>query len=182
VVFTILILLLALLGAGIARSVSDPNTFTLLTRPDKRAMSWINQNIPDNSRFLVEGYRIYGGWTAVGSDAGWWISLLTNNENSMPPQYALMNETPNPPEYSKQVIDLVANLEEVSLNSNDGTQILCKNDINYIYIGQRQGKTGIGAQQLFSPEEMDNNPNIDLIYWHDRIYIYKFNQDACERT
>ncbi len=182
VVFTILILVLAFPGARRVGSVTDPNTYTLVTRPDKRAMSWINEYIPDNSRFLVEGYRIYGGWTAVGSDAGWWISLLTNNENSMPPQYALMNEAPNHPEYSKQVIDLVANLEEVSLNSNDGTQILCKNDINYIYIGQGQGKTGIGAQQLFSPEEMDNNPNIDLIYWHDRIYIYKFNQDACERT
>lgn len=177
-----LMLLLAIWGARELKTIPDPNTYALVTRPDMRAMSWINKNIPDDARFLVEGYRIYGGWTAVGSDAGWWIPLLTNNENSMPPQYALMNEIPSPPDYSQRIVDLVASIEDISLDSEEGTQILCDNKISHIYIGQGQGKTGFGSQQLYTPKEVENNPAIELIYRQDRVYIFKLKQEACEQA
>ena len=35
------------------------------------------------------GFTIYNNTSGVGSDAGWWLSLLTDRENTMPPQYAV---------------------------------------------------------------------------------------------
>ena len=66
----------------------------MVTKPDRQAMTWIREHTPAQAKFLVEGFRIYGGRSVVGSDAGWWIPLLADRANTMPPQYALLNETP----------------------------------------------------------------------------------------
>ena len=171
--------LLAVWGAWNLHSISKPDKFALVTRPDMHAMKWIRENTSEGTNFLVEGFRIYGGRTAVGSDAGWWISLLTIRENSIPPQYALMNERPSPPDYSHNVIQLITDLENVSLASTEGIQSLCDYRINHVYIGQGQGKVGAGAQQLFAPEELIENPFFDLIYRQDRVYIFALKQDYC---
>jgi len=179
-IITVSLFSVAILGAVKLRSISNPNEFALVTRPDARAMTWINQNVPTQALFLVEGFRIYNGWTAVGSDAGWWISLLTNRENSMPPQYPLLNERPFPPDYTKNVVELVGDLETISLESSEGTQLLCNNRITHVYIGQGQGEVGAGVQQLYTPEELEKNPSYNLVYNQDRVYIYALNQEICE--
>ena len=155
--------------------------FALVLRPDIKAMEWIKENTPIDAKFLVEGFRIYGGTSAVGSDAGWWIPLLTGRKNSMPPQYALLNEIPIDPGYSQDVVDLVTMLEESSLNSDESLQLLCKNMITHIFIGQRQGKVGAGATQLFSPKIIAENPAYKLIYREDRVHIYEIDPNLCSQ-
>jgi len=179
-IITFSLFLVAIWGAVKLRTISKPNEFALVTRPDARAMTWINQNVPTQALFLVESFRIYNGWSAVGSDAGWWISLLTKRENSMPPQYALLNERPFPPDYTERVVKLVGDLETISLESSEGIQLLCNNRITHVYIGQGQGEVGAGVQQLYAPEELEKNPSYDLIYNQDRVYIYALNQEICE--
>ncbi|MCJ7736657.1 MAG: DUF1616 domain-containing protein, partial [Anaerolineae bacterium] len=70
------ILLASVVGARTQFTIVDPRHI-LVTRPDTRAMAWIRRHIAEDARFLVEGFRIYEGRSAVGADAGWWIPLYT---------------------------------------------------------------------------------------------------------
>jgi hypothetical protein len=180
VVITLTLAGLALWGALNLRLIAHPETYALIRRPDLHAISWIRENIPSEARILVEGFTIYNARTAVGSDAGWWISLLADRQNSMPPQYALMNEIPSPPDYSERVVNLTAALESTGLDTSEGSNIICDHDISHIYIGQAQGRIGSGAQQLFSPQELADSTNYELIYQQDRVYIFSVLPGVCE--
>jgi len=176
---TAVLLALALWSARGQMGVVDTR-FALVNRPDIRAMAWIRENVPADARFLVEGFRIYGGRSAVGADAGWWIPLLARRENTMPPQYALLNEAPAESGYSQRVVDLVAHLEEHSPASPEGLARLCEWGITHVYIGQGQGKVGAGAVQLFPPEVLADSPAFRPVYHQDRVWIFALNPEACE--
>jgi hypothetical protein len=151
----------------------------MVTHPDTRAMAWIEQNSPPQARFLVEGFRIYGGSSAVGADAGWWIPVLAGRQNTMPPQYALLTEAPAEPGYTRRVVDLVTTLETESLASADAIQVLCQWDITHVYVGQGQGEVGAGAVQLFSPEELSTSPAYAQVYHQDRVSVFALDPQAC---
>jgi len=166
-------------GVNNQRKILDENQFAIVKYPDLAAMKWINENTPQNSLFLVEGFRIYGGNSAVGSDAGWWIPLLAKRSNTMPPQYALLNEQPVAPSYSQKVVDLVALLEHYSINSPESLRIFCEWGITHVYIGQGQGLIGGGAVQLFSRNELQNKDLFTRVYRHDKVEIFEMNQNVC---
>lgn len=172
---TIIVLVVGV-GAGSAAAlrlaVPLPQTYAIVTRADERAMGWIRSNVPAEARFLVEGFRIYDGISSVGADAGWWIPLLTGRANTMPPQYALINEVPLESDYSTRVTELVAGLEKSSPSSPDGLRLLCDWHITHVYIGQTQGQTGAGVRQLFSLGDFLNKNNFHLVYHQDRVYIF----------
>lgn len=176
----LLVLGIALWGAWNQRVIVKPETFALVTRPDLKAMAWIRENIPPQARFLVEGFRIYEGRSVVGSDAGWWIPLLTGRANTIPPQYAMLNEKPSRPTYTQQVYDLYAHLEQTPVSTRPIASILCEWGITHVYIGQVQGKVGAEAEQLFAPAQLENNLSVDLVYHQDRVFIYALNSSACE--
>jgi hypothetical protein len=170
----------AILATLNLRSWVKPTTYAMVTRPDMRAMAWIEEQTPTDSLFLVEGFRIYNGDSAVGSDAGWWIPLLANRQNTMPPQYAMLNEISTPPDYTQRVVDLVAHLETTPPTSPESLRVLCDWGITHIYIGQGQGEVGIGVNQLFSPYELAPSPYFNLIYHQDRVHILELNPQDCE--
>jgi hypothetical protein len=154
-------------------------SFIMVTRPDMRAMAWIQEHTPSETRFLVEGFRIYNGRAAVGADAGWWIPLLAKRQNTMPPQYALLNEVPAEPEYTQRVVELVARLEANSPASQEGIRLLCDWGITHVYVGQGQGKVGAGAVQLFSPETLAASPAFSAVYRQDRVAIFALDSQIC---
>ena len=143
-------------------------------------MAWIRENTPPEARFLVEGYRVYEGFSTVGGDAGWWIPLLAGRENTMPPQYALLNEIPKDAGYTQRVVDLVTYLETVSPGSPEGIQMLCDWGITHVYVGQGQGETGAEVRQLFSPDELATSPALRTVYQQDRVHIFRLNPQACQ--
>jgi hypothetical protein len=151
----------------------------MVTRPDTQAMAWIRNNTSPEARFLVEGFRIYGGYSAVGADAGWWIPLLAGRQSTMPPQYALLNEVPAEEGTSQRLVELISHLEGVSLASPEGVARVCEWGITHVYIGQRQGKVGIGVTQLFSPEALASAPAFSLAYRQDRVHIFALDSRAC---
>jgi len=154
----------------------------MVTRPDVLAMTWIRENTPPETRFLVEAFRIYGGRSAVGGDAGWWIPLLARRENTMPPQYALLNEVPADAQYTQSIVNLVAYLETTSPVSPEGVQVLCNWGITHVYVGQGQGKVGAGAMQLFSPDVLAISPVFSTVYQQDRVHIFALKPQACGAT
>ena len=179
VVLVVSTVALGVWGAWQARSIPNPALFGMVTRPDLRAMAWIRENTPADARFLVEGFRIYNGRSAVGSDAGWWLPLLAGRANTMPPQYALLNERPNDPDYAREVVELVARLEVISPASPEGMRLLCDEGITHVYIGQGQGLIGSGVQQLFAPEDLASQSAFDRVYHEDRVHVYAFERATC---
>lgn len=154
--------------------------FMMVTRPDVRAMQWIREHTPAEARFLVEGFTIDGRRSAVGADAGWWIPLLAQRANTMPPQYAMINEVPAEPGYSQKVTGLVATLEDNPIGAPVSLQALCEWGVTHVYIGQGQGQVGKGVTQLFTPEELQASPAFEPVYREDRVQIYALKRDACD--
>ena len=175
----IIILILAIPLAIKNRSISNPNTYALMTKPDINAMNWINRNTSPDAFFLVEGFRIYNGTSIVGSDAGWWIPLMTHRQNNIPPQYALFNEKPITPYQNQAFINLIANLESHPVNTIDAKVILCDYPITHVYIGQRRGSVGDGAQALFQPLDLLSTPWFHQVYHRDGVYIFRFKRQLC---
>ena len=168
-------------GAAMQASIVQPG-FIMVTRPDTRAMDWIRSNTLPEARFLVEGFRVYKGATAVGSDAGWWIPLLAGRANTMPPQYALADEVPIQQGYTAQVVNTVAKLENVSPASPEGFRLLCDWPVAYVYVGQGQGAVGAGARVLYTPEQLAGSPLFKQVYHQDRVYIFALNRSFCEAS
>jgi hypothetical protein len=181
-----ILLLLALSGLGVwyawgQRSLPAPQTYAMVTRPDMRAMAWIREQTEPKVRFLVEGFRAFYNTSAVGADAGWWLPLLGERQNSMPPLYALGSEVPLEAGYSAQVVALTAALETTPLSSPEGAALLCEHKITHVYIGQQQGLVGIDwLSQSFAPDELLNQPFYELVYHQDRVYIFAIQAGACD--
>jgi hypothetical protein len=152
----------------------------LVTRPDMRTMRWIEQHTAPQARFLVNGFIIYDGRSAVGSDAGWWIPLLTERANTMPPQYAMVNEVPVPADYTQQIVDITRAFETMPTLTADQTQLLCQHGITHVYIGQQQGQTGAGAHPILFPADFLSSTAYELVYHEDRVYIFELDQAVCE--
>jgi len=167
-----------LFGTNQTRKIVNEPFFGIIKHPDMTAMKWIDENTPKESKFLIEGFRIYDGKSIVGSDGGWYIPLLANRENTIPPQYALLNEEEIEEGYSQKAVELVAFLENESLSSQLALDKLCDDGITNVYIGQDHGDVGEGENQLFDQNEL-KSPFYDLLYAHDRVKIYKINQDYC---
>ena len=160
--------------------LAQPPTYAMITRPDVRAMDWINASLPEkDARFLVEGFTITNNTSFVGTDAGWWLPLFTHQQNTIPPQYALLSEAPVQPDYNIRMLHLITGLSSAGLNSPEGISLLCREKITHVYIGQEQGKVGFGSVQLFGPEELDGNPAYELLYHQDEVYIFALKPGAC---
>jgi hypothetical protein len=175
----VVVFVVSILGALGQRNIAKPATFAMVTRPDNRAMVWIRENTPENARFLVEGFLIYNGASIVGSDAGWWIPLLAHRKNTMPPQYAILNESPIQPDYTQRMVTLVKKLETIPLDSPEGVELLCGEGVTHVYIGQGQGKVGFGVMQLFSPDELLDSQDYRLLYHQDRVYVFALKAGIC---
>lgn len=169
---------LALWGGVQQLRIVDP-FYIIVTRPDTKAMGWIAEATPPEARFLVHGFDVYAGTTVVGADAGWWIPLLAGRANTMPPQYALANERPEPPDYTQRLVGLVQGLRAAPPATDEGMRILCDWGITHLYNGQGQGAVGTTAQPLFTPAELDASPHFTRQYAEDRVSVYSFDRQVC---
>jgi hypothetical protein len=180
VALSLALVVLALWASWGQIKIVDPARI-LVTRPDMQAMEWIQQNTAKDSLFLVEGY-FYQGYSAIGSDAGWWIPLLAGRSNNMPPQYALLSEKPTEPGYSRAVVDLVVLLGDTTPGTAEGIESLCDWGFTHIYIGQGQGEVGYPWTALFSEQDLESSPAFSQVYERDLVSIYAIDPDVCRRA
>ena len=173
----ILLVAISLMFAFEAKNVTD-NIYEMVTRSDLRAFSWINQHTNVDDLFLVNGFTIYDNTSGVGSDGGWWISLLTDRENTMPPQYAVLNEKPETPGYTVWTVDVINYFEQHSPSSQEGIRAMCKWGIDYIYIGQKQGSIN-DSTPLLAWKDWKQVFALNLVYSEDQVRIYQLDQQFC---
>ncbi|PDV97253.1 hypothetical protein A9Q02_04935 [Candidatus Chloroploca asiatica] len=174
----IAVVLLAAWGALQQRHIVDP-FYAIVTQPDMKAMDWIKRNTKPTDLFLVQGFTIFQGTSAVGADAGWWIPLLTGRQNTMPPQYPMLSERPDPPDYTQRVVDLVLLMEARPLDDAEVIDQLCAWGVTYAYYGQRQGQAGFGAEPLFRLDDLHASPYFTLMHTQDEVAIFAFDQAVC---
>jgi len=105
---------------------------------------------------------------------------MADRANTMPPQYAILNERPISPGYNQGLIHLVATLGTNKPASPEGLQAMCQAGITYVYIGQQQGMVGNSQFLLFSPTDFDTNPHFESVYSVSRVRIYRLDTKACQ--
>ena len=122
----------------------------------------------------------------VGGDAGWWLPILTQRANSIPPQYALFTARPIEPGYTQQVNNLVHTLLTSPPTAPEGIQALCDFGITHVYIGQRRGMAVAALPPSTRPEkpmldtaELAASELFDLVYQYDLVRVFRFNHDVC---
>ncbi|MEM3553502.1 MAG: DUF6541 family protein [Candidatus Bathyarchaeia archaeon] len=179
--FAILTCVLGIFGGLERLGDIDIASHTLITRPDLRAMAWIRENLPEDARFLVNSFFAYGGSVIVGSDGGWWIPLLTGRQNTVPPLNYGSERGPKP-DYVSWINALATQIEVHGVDHPETLKMLKERGIMFVYIGQREGKVGAGAKQLFSPYDLINSQAFRTIYHQDRVWVFMLNPEVCGGT
>lgn len=175
----IILILLAFWFALSAKNVLNKTDHEYVTWADQRAFEWIKSNTLTTALFLVDGFTIYNGTSAVGSDAGWWIPLLTGRGNTMPPQYALLNERPIQEGYSQWIVEVHDEFRVHSPASPEGLKAMCRWGISHIYSGQKRGILG-QPTALLNWQEWPDAAWLDLVYAEDRVRIFALDPTYCK--
>jgi hypothetical protein len=168
----LIIIGIGLWGVQVRLRDSLPNQHSLVTRPDLIASNWIKKNLPQNARFLVNSFFAYGDSLIVGSDAGWWLPLLTGMETTLPPINYVAEKGPQP-DYVGDINALTAEIQQKGINSLQVKELLHERQITHIYIGQQQGQVNASGPPLLQIDQLLANPDFHLIYRQDRVWIFE---------
>ena len=171
IVLLALLTLVAVFGARTRINDLRVADSSLVTRPDIRAVTWIKDNLPENSNMLVNSFFAYGGSAVAGSDGGWWLPLLTRTQSTLPPITYTLEKSPFPG-YRQWVNALTAEIQSKGINHPDVLAMLDERRVTHVYIGQQQGLVGYEGPSL-SPQEMLASPHYSLIYHQDRVWIFE---------
>jgi hypothetical protein len=173
----LMILIVCVLGIwGVQKRVDDldTSTYSLVTRPDIRAMDWIRTNTAPQARFLINSFPAYGNTSIVGSDAGWWIPLLALRQNTVPPlTYAA--EQGISPDFGQKVMTFYYEIRDNGITSPEALKILKAQGVDHVYIGQRQGRVNYIGPDVLDPQILSKDDHFNLIYHQDRVWIFKIN-------
>jgi hypothetical protein len=170
------LVLCALLLLGLS-SVTDriddiqPGSYTLATRPDLRAMQWIQENTLPQSKFLVNSFLAFGDSVAVGADAGWWVPMLAGRKTTLPPINQGYEAGPSAG-YRQEIIQLTRAVQTLGVTNSDVLELLYQQGVSHIFIGQQQGKVN-NAGSVLDPAVLLSSPAFTPVYHQDRVWIFK---------
>lgn len=160
---------------GVTKRLGDPEIarHTLVTRPDVRAAAWIQENTPEDARFLVNSFFAYGGGTLVGSDGGWWLPLLAERRNTVPP-INYDNELGISADFEQQVEGLAHQVQERPVDDPETLALLKERGVTHVYVGQQQGRVNYSGPDALDPAGLLHSPHYRLAYRQDRVWIFEF--------
>ena len=168
------VLLSSIYGLRLRLEDAKPFGAQLFTRADQRAAQWIDANLPEQARFLVNAVFAYGDWVLVGSDGGLWLPLAAHRQTSLPPiNYG--NEKGFETDYRQQVNALQAEILAKGIDHPDVLRLLRERGIRYIYVGERHGRVNNAGADLYPPQLLAS-PAFKPIYHQDRVYIFEIVQ------
>jgi len=144
----------------------------LVTRPDIRAAEWIQENTPQNARFLVNSFFAYGDTLIVGSDGGWWLPLLAERQTTLPPLTYGSEQGPRA-DYILWVDTLTSEIQNKGITHPDMLALLRERGVTYVYVGQRQGRVNYDGPYVLNPDKLLSSPFFRLIYHQDRVWIFE---------
>lgn len=159
--FAVMLASLFLFGWGIwtTRSMLNPAT-VLATQADLQAIQWIDANLPQEARFLINVSHWQAG-IFRGVDGGWWITPLTGRWTSLPAVLYTMGEK----EYVDQVKSLAERTSRLQGCTPEFWEIIRTAGITHIYLSKGKGS--------LQPNNLENCPNLELIYQAGGISVYR---------
>lgn len=149
----------------------DQQNHMLVTWPDMAAFDWIRENIPAQANFLVNSFFAYGGSLLVGSDSGWWLSLLGDRSSSLPPLTYGSEQGPRP-DYILWVNELTQLIQGKGIADPDVLAELRDRNITHVFVGQRQGVVNT-PESLLDLESLLNSSAFRPVYHQDRVWIFE---------
>jgi hypothetical protein len=153
----------------------DLTAHALVTRPDLRAMDWIRENTPPDSKFLVNAFSAYNGSLEVGSDAGWWIPILAKRASVLPPITYGFESGTNTASLI-QINQIFMEIQNEGITNPDIISMLHEQGVEYLYIGQRHGSVNNPGPVILEPQVIEKDPNYKAIYHQDRVWIFELKQ------
>jgi len=147
-------------------------THALVTRPDIRAAEWIQENTPQDARFLVNSFFAYGDTVIVGSDGGWWLPLLARRQTTLPPLNYGSERGPRP-DYVHWINALTTEIQNKGIAHPDVLALLRARGVTHVYVGQRQGRVNYGGPHVLEPEQLLASPNFRPVYHQDRAWVFE---------
>ena len=155
---------LILQGVFAIGSIVEPGA-VYVREDDVPAMAWIRENTTTSAYFMVNTFSWdFAPDYVIGSDAGYWLPLLTGRRTvTLPMTYPLeRSSTP----------DLAQNLAALhqlggDLASPEAVALLRREGITHVYVGHRGGP--IAAEDLLA------SPTFDLRYRHGKAYVFRVN-------
>ena len=168
-------LVLALALGGARQRLGDTNLMAhaLVTRPDVRAAAWIREHTPQSARFLVNSFFAYEGSLVVGSDAGWWLPVLAGRQNSLPPITYSFESGDLAGQELVEINLLPQEIETKGVTHPDVLALLAARGIDYVYIGQRQGRVNYSGPNVLDPSLLAADAHFKIIYHQDRVWIFE---------
>lgn len=148
-----------------------PLDYAMLTRPDMRAGTWIKENTPEDSRFLINSFSAFVN-ARVGADGGWWLPISAQRHASVRPlavdfDQRLPNETKA---IDTQIAESIQQRGDV--DSSTVLDLFNKRGITHIYIGQQQGRINYSGATL-NPDLFIKSPAYELIYHQDAVWVFE---------
>ena len=173
------VLLALFLGLGLLggkQRISDvqASRYALATRADLRAAAWVRDHLPQDANFLVNSFAAYGGTVMAGSDGGWWIRYLTGRQSTLPP-LLYGTEKSAVPDLALKVNALTTLVREKGIDSAAALAEFKQRGINYVYLGQLQGRAGFGGPYPMEPVNFLSSTHYQPVYHQDRVWIFKIN-------
>ncbi len=166
-------ILIGIWGARLRLADIQPSEYALATSSDIEASIWIDEYLPQDSRFLVNSFLAFNGEAAVGSDGGWWLPYAAHRLTTQPP-LNYVSEQGIQPDFYNLTNELVKMIEQHGVNHPDVIKMLQERNVTHVYIGQKNGNVNSGGKHL-DIEQLLNNIHFKLIYHQDQVWIFEFN-------
>jgi hypothetical protein len=133
-----------------------------ITAEDLPAMDWIRENVADDALFMVNTFNFpFSDDFIIGSDAGYWLPLLTGKHSVVPPM-SYQNERFE----DREMIDALISLHQLGgkLTGAEAINMLQEKKVTHIYIGSRGGD--------IDPQSLLSSPDFELEYQHQSNYVF----------
>jgi hypothetical protein len=150
---------LSILGARKLLPILNPATL-LIRQADRTAIAWINVNLDEDERFLINPF-LWGYGLYAGQDGGFWITPLTGRGTLPPPVLYGLGE-------ASQVRDIIQASRQALEHGKDPAALhtlLREQGIRYIYTGRRGG--------AISPAALSQSNLFETIYHQDGVWIFR---------
>lgn len=172
---SLLVVVVGLSGVRARMRDVDTAAHMMVTRPDLRAMTWIQENTPEDAKFLVNSFFAYGGSVVVGSDGGWWLPLLAGRANMVPPLNYGTEQGPRP-DYREWVNEVTGQIQEAGIDDPATLALLEERGVTHVYIGQQQGRVNYGGPHVLDPKAMEQSGRYRTAYHRDRVWVFEVKQ------
>lgn len=176
----VLISLVLLLGIGtrIQLRIIDP-FFQTVEPTDMAAFEWIKVNVSDDARFLVNGFLVFDETTVVGSDAGWWLPYYTLRASTLPPILYILEQTSHAADRNR-LRQIAHDLRESNGEEPVLREILCRDGVTHVFLGEKRGSVGYGAKALVPEAWLRDNNDFSLLFQKGKAQVWRFDRSRCQ--